>query len=123
MHATTGTIMKKILFLLFCTLSFSLSAQAWAPQNYCNGNIDCPGRSMCKNRGDGVRVCMDRGKQNDFCTSSIDCEGTRLFCKNRGDGLKVCMDRGKRNDYCENSIDCEGTLFCKDRGDHVKVCM
>ena len=93
---------------------------AGAAPDACNSDIDCH-RGWCKDRGDGVRVCMDRGGNGDFCQSSIDCG--RGFCKDRGDGMKVCMDRGSSGSFCESTIDCGGGLWCKDRGDGVKACM
>jgi hypothetical protein len=58
--------------------------------NYCNSSIDCQGGGFCKDRGDGVKVCMNNGVRNQYCHSSIDCGGG-LFCKDRGDGINVCM--------------------------------
>lgn len=88
--------MKKILFPVFifsCTLSFAVSAQenpvSCYRQNYCSNYLDCARGEYCLNRGDGIYFCMGKGKRNDFCTSSSDCE--KKSCKDRGDGLKVCM--------------------------------
>jgi hypothetical protein len=86
----------------------------------CSSHLDCGSGGWCKDRGDGVNVCMDRGGQDGFCDSSIDCG--RGFCKDRGDGLKVCMDRGSTGSFCDSSIDCGSGLWCRDRGDGLKVC-
>jgi hypothetical protein len=56
----------------------------------CNSTIDCASGAFCKNRGDGIKVCMANGGRGDFCVSTIDCS-SGLFCKSRGDGLKSCM--------------------------------
>jgi hypothetical protein len=56
----------------------------------CRSTIDCPSGAFCKDRGDGIRLCMNNGGRGDFCASTIDCS-SGLFCKNRGDGLKSCM--------------------------------
>lgn len=59
--------------------------------DFCQSSIDCPGAgAFCKDRGDGLKVCMNDGARGDFCSSSVDCGGG-LFCKDRGDGLNVCM--------------------------------
>jgi hypothetical protein len=58
--------------------------------HFCNSSIDCGGGAFCKDRGDGIRICMGDGARDDFCHSSIDCAGGML-CKDRGDGMKVCM--------------------------------
>ena len=57
---------------------------------YCHSSVDCRSGEFCKDRGDGIKLCMGDGRQNDFCKTGIDC-GRGLFCKDRGDGLKVCM--------------------------------
>jgi hypothetical protein len=57
---------------------------------YCHSSIDCGPGGWCKDRGDGVNVCMSHGSRGEFCQSSIDCGGG-LFCKDRGDGMNVCM--------------------------------
>jgi hypothetical protein len=88
-------------------------------RNVCSSNLDC-GRGWCKDRGDGVHVCMDRGGQGDFCSSNLDCG--RGWCKDRGDGVHVCMDRGGQGESCQSNLDC-GRGWCKDRGDGMKVCM
>jgi hypothetical protein len=56
----------------------------------CNSTIDCPSGGFCKDRGDGIKMCMNQNGRGDFCASTIDC-ASGLFCKNRGDGLKSCM--------------------------------
>jgi hypothetical protein len=105
-------------------VSFQAGSAARAPATgpgFCHSSIDCPGGGFCKDRGDGLKVCMDNGGEGASCHSSIDCGGGG-FCKDRGDGLKVCMDHGVRGGFCQSSIDCGGSLFCKDRGDGLKVC-
>jgi hypothetical protein len=87
---------------------------------FCQSGLDCGSGQFCKNRGDGIKLCMGDGANGDYCSSSIDCDDG--FCKNRGDGLKVCMGNGGRNAACSSSIDCDDG-FCKDRGDGYKVCM
>jgi hypothetical protein len=56
----------------------------------CNSTIDCPSGGFCKDRGDGIKMCMNHNGRGEFCSSTIDC-GSGLFCKSRGDGLKSCM--------------------------------
>jgi|GEM_PF-2411669 len=59
-------------------------------QPYCRYGTDCRGAGFCRDRGDGVRVCMDHGRRGDYCRFGTDCRGS-LFCKDRGDGIRVCM--------------------------------
>lgn len=93
---------------------------------YCQSNLDCDGvGNWCKDRGDGIQLCMSSdGHPGDYCTSGLDC-GRGLFCKDRGDGLKMCMGgkRGRRGAFCNSSLDCGRGLWCKDRGDGLNVCM
>lgn len=88
----------------------------------CSSNLDCGAGSWCKDRGDGVKVCMDSGGHGDFCQNNLDC-GSGGWCKDRGDGMKVCMSHGSRGDFCQNNLDCGSGLWCKDRGDGIKKCM
>lgn len=54
----------------------------------CNNSLDCkPG--FCRDRGDGVHLCMNKGQRGDFCTNGTEC-GFGLFCKEGPQGLKVC---------------------------------
>jgi len=93
---------------------------------YCQNNLDCDGTSnWCKDRGDGIKVCMSsKGHAGDYCTSGLDC-GNSLFCKDRGDGLKQCMGnkQGKKGSFCASNLDCGQGHWCKNRGDGLKVCM
>lgn len=101
-------------------------AAGTAPQEpglaYCQSGIDCGSGQFCKDRGDGIKLCMGKGHGGAYCKSSIDC-GSGMFCKDRGDGLKVCMGKGDRGAFCKSSIDCGSGMFCKNRGDGFKVCM
>lgn len=55
----------------------------------CKYSYDCkPG--FCKDRGDGVRICMNKGGRGDYCTNGTEC-GSGLFCKDGPQGLKVCQ--------------------------------
>ena len=56
----------------------------------CNSSIDCKGAGFCKDRGDGVKLCMNKGARDDYYTSSINC-GPGLFCKEGPGGLEICM--------------------------------
>lgn len=56
----------------------------------CRSGLDCGSGQFCKDRGDGVRVCMGNGGPGAPCASGVDC-GSGLFCRDRG-GLKVCAD-------------------------------
>jgi len=56
----------------------------------CDSTIDCSGHGFCKDRGDGVKLCMHEGARGDYCTSTIDCGGG-LFCKRGPGGLEICM--------------------------------
>jgi len=87
--------------------------------NSCRSSLDCGMNGWCKDRGDGIKVCMDNGAHGESCSNSIDCAGGG-FCKDRGDGFKVCMDNGRRGDPCSSSIDCGSGLFC--RGSGIKHC-
>ncbi len=88
----------------------------------CASGLDCGPREFCKDRGDGLKLCMGNNVRGEFCASGIDCAPS-LFCKDRGDGLKVCIGQGRRGDACSSGIDCEGGLFCKDPGNGFKECM
>jgi Dickkopf N-terminal cysteine-rich region len=59
-------------------------------QPYCQWHSDCGQGSWCRDRGDGVNVCMGHGARNASCAYGSDC-GPGLFCRDRGDGMKVCM--------------------------------
>lgn len=87
---------------------------------YCQNSFTCGSSQFCKDRGDGVKLCMGDSPPSAYCVSSIDCADG--FCRDRGDGLRVCMGEGKHGDYCLGSIDC-ARGFCKDRGDGVLLCM
>jgi hypothetical protein len=56
----------------------------------CRSSMDCGSGEFCKDRGDGVRVCMGHGIRGEPCKAAIDCD-SMLMCKDRGDGFKVCM--------------------------------
>lgn len=88
-------------------------------QRGCGNHLDCGHGGWCKDRGDGLKVCMDSGEHGDACQSSIDC-GSGGFCRDRGDGMKVCMSHGGAGAPCSTSIDCGGGLFC--RGGTIKTC-
>lgn len=88
-------------------------------QRGCGSHLDCGHGGWCRDRGDGLKVCMDRGEHGDACRSSIDC-GSGGFCKDRGDGMKVCMSHGAAGAPCSSSIDCGAGLFC--RGGTIRTC-
>ncbi|MBK7857400.1 MAG: hypothetical protein IPJ65_02005 [Archangiaceae bacterium] len=88
----------------------------------CTSSLDCGPGGWCKDRGDGVNVCMNHGSHGDYCQSSIDC-GAGGFCKDRGDGVNVCMSHGSAGEFCKSAIDCAGGLWCRERGDGLSVCM
>jgi hypothetical protein len=85
----------------------------------CSSSLECGSGGWCKDRGDGLKVCMNNGGHGASCSSSIDCAGGG-FCKDRGDGYRVCMDSGGQGEPCNSSIDCGSGLFC--RGSGVKHC-
>lgn len=87
----------------------------------CEFSSDCVGSLFCKDRGDGVSVCVGSGHQNDFCATTGDCVGS-LSCKAKNDKVKVCMGNGHEGDYCSSANDCSGTLSCGYHGDGIKVC-
>jgi len=64
----------------------ALSTAQWV----CDNTLDCKGKGWCKDRGDGVKLCMKDGARGDYCTSTIDC-GSGLWCKKGPAGLEVCM--------------------------------
>src|SRR5690348_6322842 len=47
---------------------------------YCNSSIDCGSGQFCKDRGDGLKLCMGNNARGDYCESSIDCN-PGMFCK------------------------------------------
>ena len=89
---------------------------------YCTSGIDCGHGSFCRDRGDGVLMCMGQGPTGAPCASGIDCS-SGLFCKDRGDGLHLCMGKGQQGAFCSSGIDCNPGLFCKDPGDGLTRCM
>lgn len=89
---------------------------------YCNSGIDCGHGTFCRDRGDGVKMCMGGGVTGAPCAVGTDC-ASGLFCKDRGDGLRLCMGKGDQNAPCSSGIDCNPGLFCKDRGDGLHLCM
>lgn len=64
------------------------ATESYGAQSTCSSSLDCkPG--FCKDRGDGIHVCMSKGQRGDYCSNSTDC-GSGLFCKDGPQGLKVC---------------------------------
>jgi hypothetical protein len=59
-------------------------------QAYCSSSLDCGSGEFCKDRGDGMKMCMGDNAPGEYCSSSIDC-GSGSFCKDPGDGMKMCM--------------------------------
>jgi len=59
-------------------------------QPMCQSSLDCGPGGWCKDRGDGVQLCMNHGDHDDFCQSALDC-GSGLFCQKSGDGFMRCM--------------------------------
>lgn len=68
---------------------FNQQPQQMAPPagSSCRSSLDCGSGDWCKDRGDGVNVCMGHGGQGAPCSSSLDCEG--MWC--RGDTFKTCQ--------------------------------
>lgn len=60
-------------------------------QTYCRSNSDCRAGQYCRNRGDGVTVCMGQGTSGFYCVSSGDCGGG-MYCRSlpQNPGLRVC---------------------------------
>ena len=55
----------------------------------CDSSNDCSGSgAACKDRGDGVMLCMNHEPTGNYCDSGIDC-GQALLC--RGDNVKTCQ--------------------------------
>lgn len=59
-------------------------------QPVCKWNTDCGSGGWCRDRGDGVSVCMNQEPRGSFCKWATDC-ASGLFCRDRGDGLQQCM--------------------------------
>ncbi len=59
-------------------------------QAQCRSSIDCGAGEFCRDRGDGVRLCMGHGRAGDFCSGSTDC-GAGLFCRDSARGLHQCQ--------------------------------
>lgn len=89
---------------------------------YCNSGTDCGQGTFCRDRGDGVSMCMGNGVTGAPCRQGTDCS-SGLFCRDRGDGLHLCMGKGDRNAPCASGVDCNPGLLCKDRGDGLQLCM
>ena len=66
------------------------AAPAPAAAFSCRSGLDCGPGQFCKERSDGVRVCMGNGGPGAACQSGIDCQGG-LFCRER-DGFKGCSN-------------------------------
>jgi len=58
-------------------------------QIMCKNGLDCS-QGFCKDRGDGVSMCMNDGQKGYFCNSSIDC-AAGLFCREVGRN-KICKE-------------------------------
>jgi hypothetical protein len=87
---------------------------------YCRSSLDCSISQSCRDRGDGVEVCMGDGTTGDYCRSSLDCASSRS-CRPWA-GLSVCVGNGGLNAPCASSLDCTSSLFCRDVGNGVKLC-
>ncbi len=87
----------------------------------CGASGDCHGGQQCKDRGDGVKVCVGKGKNGAFCANSKDCVFPGA-CKRRHDGVNVCMGGGGAGAFCDEGSDCSGGTWCKPRPDGIKVC-
>jgi hypothetical protein len=88
---------------------------------YCDQrSVSCPSSDFCRQRGDGVWVCMGNNPPGGYCVDSTDCANG--FCEVREDGLTVCMGNGGHGAPCINSTHCRSG-FCRDRGDGVHICM
>ena len=64
-------------------------ASAVAVEGRCTGDQDC-NAGRCRDRGDGITICMHKGQSGDGCRFSSDCD-SGLFCKDPGNGLRACM--------------------------------
>jgi len=58
-------------------------------QTVCKSTNDCAS-GFCRDRGDGLMLCMSNGARGDFCAWGTDC-GSGLFCKSSGGVLKTCQ--------------------------------
>jgi len=61
-------------------------------QSFCRNNLECRSGEHCRNRGDGVTVCMGRGQRGFYCISSPDCS-YGLSCRSlpQNSALRVCQ--------------------------------
>lgn len=58
-------------------------------QPLCRSGVDCGPGAFCRDRGDGVNLCMGSGGAGAFCASGIDC-GPGLFCRDAAP-VRVCQ--------------------------------
>ncbi len=59
-------------------------------QPMCKSGLDCEFGASCRDRGDGIKLCMHEGQNGDFCGNGLDCS-FGLSCRVAGDGFKRCM--------------------------------
>ncbi len=72
------------------TVTAPTGPRAYPPrQPQCHDQRDCA-EGWCRDRGDGVSVCMHKGVAGDACHSTNDCTHS-LWCKDPGNGMKACM--------------------------------
>ncbi len=115
--------MKKTILILFFITYSAFGVEHCQTSSHCTEQ-----NSICKERLDGVGVCMSiHGgvEENTYCEYNSDCSGQSL-CKDRGDKITVCMNiRGniKKGHFCHHNSDCEKRTLCKDRGDGLYACM
>jgi len=89
----------------------------------CRSSLDCDSAgAWCKDRGDGVRVCVTDDDYRAECHSNMEC-GLGKTCAHRGDGHRECMGEGAPGASCRDAADCQRGLFCQGRGDGRKTCL
>lgn len=65
------------------------SAPPAGGQRQCRYGTDCGPGELCRDRGDGVQLCMGNGGAGAYCSFGTDC-APGLFCRNAG-SAKVCQ--------------------------------
>lgn len=56
----------------------------------CGSGLDCAGTLTCRDRGDGVKVCMGNGAQGAYCAYGTDCAGA-LSCRPTYGAIMTCQ--------------------------------
>jgi hypothetical protein len=59
-------------------------------QLYCRSSGECSLGQTCRNRGDGITMCLGNGARNYYCVTSMDCS-SGLLCRDIGArNLRIC---------------------------------